>query len=119
MLQLGTLTLEAPAVMGVLNVTPDSFSDGGRFAGVDAAVARAHQLISEGADILDIGAESTRPGAAPVNAEAEWQRLAPVLEALKPLKLPPVSVDTAKADVAAKALAAGASIVNDINANNK
>ena len=110
------LTLgERPLVMGIVNVTPDSFSDGGvRFVPQDA-VAGALQLAAEGADVLDIGAESTRPGHAAVSAEDEWARLAPVLAGLAERNaLPPVSVDTSKADVARRALAAGASIVNDV-----
>jgi dihydropteroate synthase len=112
----GVLTLgERPLLMGIVNVTPDSFSDGGvRFAPQDA-VSGALQLAAEGADILDIGAESTRPGHAAISAEEEWARLAPVLSALADTpKLPPMSVDTSKAEVARRALAAGASIVNDV-----
>ena len=99
--------------MGVLNVTPDSFSDGGQFAGTAGAVAHARQLAQEGADIIDIGGESSRPGAAPVNAEEELRRILPVIEQLPDLL---VSVDTTKAVVAERALAAGARIVNDISA---
>ncbi len=104
-----------PAVMGILNVTPDSFSDGGRFFDSAAAISHAHRLVSEGADILDIGAESTRPygGAKPVSAEDEIARLAPVLPAAASLGVP-VSIDTMKAKVAAWALDRGAEIVNDV-----
>ncbi len=104
-----------PLVMGVLNVTPDSFSDGGRFLESGAAIAQAQRLIAEGADILDIGAESTRPygGAVPVPLDEERRRLDPVLPAVVALGVP-VSIDTIKAEVAAWALEAGAAIVNDV-----
>lgn len=101
-------------IMGILNVTPDSFSDGGRSAQVDDALVNARRLVEEGADILDIGGESTRPGHTPISAEEEWARIAPVLEALAPEIAVPVSVDTYKASVAERALKAGAHIVNDI-----
>lgn len=105
----------APLVMGIVNVTPDSFSDGGRFLAPDAAIAQARQLIDEGADIIDIGAESTRPygNAKPISAEDEIGRLQPVLRAIVALGRP-VSIDTMKADVADWALAAGAAIANDV-----
>jgi dihydropteroate synthase len=104
-----------PLVMGVLNVTPDSFSDGGRFLDPKAAVAQAERLAAEGADILDIGAESTRPygGAMPVSRDEERQRLDPVLRPVLALGVP-VSIDTIKAEVAAWALEAGVAIVNDV-----
>jgi dihydropteroate synthase len=105
-----------PAVMGVVNVTPDSFSDGGRFATTDAAVARGLTLVADGADLLDIGGESSRPGAAPVDADEEAARILPVIEALAADASVPISVDTAKSAVATAALAAGATIVNDISA---
>lgn len=101
-------------IMGILNVTPDSFSDGGRSAQVDDALVNARRMVEDGADILDIGGESTRPGHTPVPADEEWARIAPVLEALAPEIAVPVSVDTYKASVADKALKAGAHIVNDI-----
>jgi dihydropteroate synthase len=109
------LALGRPAVMGVLNVTPDSFSDGGRFLEPSTAVERARRIVAEGADVLDVGAESTRPygGAVPVPAEEEIRRLAPVLPAAVALGIP-VSIDTMKAEVAAWALASGAAIVNDV-----
>jgi dihydropteroate synthase len=112
----GVLMLgERPLVMGIVNVTPDSFSDGGERFRVEDAVAGARQLATEGADILDIGAESTRPGHLALLAEEEWPRLAPVLAALgDDPALPPISIDTSKAEVARRALAAGASIVNDV-----
>ena len=99
------LELGRPLVMGILNVTPDSFSDGGKFIDPQHAIAQAHRMVAEGADILDIGAELTRPygGTAPVTAEEEWRRLAPVLPAVVALGVP-VSIDTMKAEVAAKAL---------------
>ncbi len=99
--------------MGVLNVTPDSFSDGGNFVDVNTAVERARKMAGTGADIIDIGGESTRPGATPVAAEEELRRVVPVVERLRDLV---VSVDTTKSVVAEKALAAGARIVNDISA---
>ena len=101
-------------VMGIVNVTPDSFSDGGRFVEPVAAIAHARRLIAEGADVIDVGAESTRPGAEPVPAEEQIRRLVPVLEALAGEAC--VSVDTASAVVARRALEAGASIVNDVTA---
>jgi dihydropteroate synthase len=100
-------------IMGVLNVTPDSFSDGGRFFDVDRAVERARDMAQAGADIIDVGGESTRPGAAPVSVEEELRRVVPVIERLQDLV---VSVDTTKAAVAERALASGARIVNDISA---
>jgi dihydropteroate synthase len=105
------------AVMGVVNVTPDSFSDGGRFAEAEAAARQGQRLCEEGADILDVGGESTRPGAAPVSAEEERQRVLPVVERLR-AALPdvPISIDTRKAEVAEQALAAGADMVNDVSA---
>jgi dihydropteroate synthase len=103
--------------MGVLNVTPDSFSDSGSFLDAEAAVARARELVAEGADILDVGGESTRPGAEPVSAEEELRRVLPVLEAIAAEELgAEVSIDTSKASVARAAIAAGASIVNDVTA---
>jgi dihydropteroate synthase len=109
------LSLGRPIVMGVLNVTPDSFSDGGRFLDPVTAIDQARRMAAEGADILDIGAESTRPygGMAAVTAEEEMRRLAPVLPAVVALGTP-VSIDTMKAEVAAWALGCGAAIVNDV-----
>ncbi|MBB6306183.1 dihydropteroate synthase [Xanthobacter tagetidis] len=109
-LTLGPRTL----VMGILNVTPDSFSDGGRSAAPDDALATARRLAQEGADILDVGGESTRPGHTPVPADEEWARIGPVLERLAAETALPVSVDTTKASVARRALEAGAVIVNDV-----
>jgi dihydropteroate synthase len=109
------LALGRPVVMGVLNVTPDSFSDGGRFFDPDRAIDHARRLAAEGADILDIGAESTRPygGAVAVSADEEMRRLEPILPAVLALGIP-VSIDTMKASVAAWALDAGAAIANDV-----
>ena len=108
--------LVRPVVMGVLNVTPDSFSDGGDFLDTDAAVKRAWEMADEGAGIVDVGAESTRPWSTEVDADQELARLLPVLQSLGPDFPVPISVDTGKARVAAAALEAGASIVNDISA---
>jgi dihydropteroate synthase len=110
-----TLDLARPAVMGVLNVTPDSFSDGGRFAAVEAAVARGLQLVEEGAAIVDIGGESTRPGAAPVSIDEEIRRVVPVVERLRDAGVQAViSVDTSKPEVMRAAVAAGAGLINDV-----
>jgi dihydropteroate synthase len=111
-LLLGQRTL----VMGVLNVTPDSFSDGGLFLDTDAAVARALEIERDGADILDIGGESTRPGSKGVSAKEELQRILPVLEKLRGKIKTPISVDTSKSEVAEAAAAAGAEILNDVTA---
>jgi dihydropteroate synthase len=104
-----------PLVMGILNVTPDSFSDGGHFLDTDAAVARGLQLVAEGADILDVGGESTRPGAAPVPPEEESRRVVPVVAELARRTPVPISVDTMKPAVARACLEAGASIINDVS----
>ena len=109
------LSLERPLIMGVVNLTPDSFSDGGEFATTPAAIAHARQLIDEGADIIDIGGESTRPGAGSVPLEEERRRVLPVLEHLA-AGVVPVSVDTQKPELMRAAIAAGASMINDINA---
>ena len=103
-------------IMGILNVTPDSFSDGNQFNSLEKAIEHAEQMISEGADIIDVGGESTRPGAGVVSAEEELQRVIPAIEALSARTDTPISVDTTKASVAHAALAAGAVIVNDISA---
>lgn len=103
------------AVMGILNVTPDSFSDGGRHAAVAEALAHARRMIAEGAEIIDVGGESTRPGSKAVPVEEEISRTRPVIEALRAEWEGSISIDTWKADVAAAALAAGADIVNDIS----
>lgn len=104
-----------PVVMGILNVTADSFSDGGRYAAPQAAIERARQMIDEGADIIDIGGESSRPGSSPVALEEESARVLPVIEALAREGTVPLSIDTTKSEVARRAVAAGASIINDIS----
>jgi dihydropteroate synthase len=118
-----TVCGDRPAVMGIVNVTPDSFSDGGRFLDASAAIAHGAELVGQGADLLDVGGESTRPGAAPVGADEELRRVLPVVEGLVADAgvagagaAVPVSIDTSKATVAAAALAAGASVVNDVSA---
>lgn len=110
-----TLSLARPLIMGVVNVTPDSFSDGGRFCDAQQAIAHARQLVEEGADILDIGGESTRPGASPVTESEEHRRVMPVLEALAEGPVP-VSVDTRSPRLMRAALGAGAAMINDISA---
>lgn len=109
------LDLTHPKVMGIVNVTPDSFSDGGRHLSHQAAIAHARQLIADGANMLDIGGESTRPGAAEVSEQEELDRVLPVIEGLRDVAVP-LSIDTYKPGVMRAALAAGASMVNDINA---
>jgi dihydropteroate synthase len=104
-----------PLMMGILNVTPDSFSDGGQFRSMDAAVSRALQMEADGADVIDIGGESTRPGAEPVSLSEELQRTIPVVQALRSQLRGPISIDTTKAEVARQALEVGAEIVNDIS----
>lgn len=111
------LTLDRrPLVMGIVNVTPDSFSDGGRFGSAEAAIAHGLRLVEQGADLLDVGGESSRPGSFPVPADEELHRVLPVVESLAAQVPVPVSVDTAKAAVARAGLAAGARIINDITA---
>jgi dihydropteroate synthase len=110
-LELGRRTL----IMGILNITPDSFSDGGRFADYDRALTRAFELISAGADILDVGGESTRPGSAPVPLDVELERVVPIIRAVRESSDIPISVDTNKAEVALRSLEAGADIINDIS----
>jgi dihydropteroate synthase len=111
-----TLDLKVPRVMGILNVTPDSFSDGGLYAAKDAAVEHALRMIEAGADIIDIGGESTRPGARPVSAAEETERVVPVLEAIRAQSSVPVSIDTSKPEVIRVCAAAGASMINDVRA---
>lgn len=101
-------------VMGILNVTPDSFSDGGNFNELDAAVKQAEKMVADGADIIDIGGESTRPGFAPVSEEEELKRVLPIIKAIREKLDVPISIDTYKAEVARQAIAAGADIINDI-----
>lgn len=110
------LEMSRPLVMGILNVTPDSFSDGGRFFAIDAALERARQMLAEGADIIDVGGESTRPGADAVGVEEELRRVVPVVEAIVRQVQVPVSIDTFKARVMREACAAGACMVNDVTA---
>ncbi len=112
-------SLDAPRrarVMGIVNVTPDSFSDGGRYATVDAAIAHAEQMAREGADIIDVGGESTRPGAHGVSASVEISRVAPVIRALAGALTTPISIDSSKPEVMRAAVEAGASIINDVRA---
>jgi len=114
--RLAGLSLEAPRIMGIVNVTPDSFSDGGRLTSVQAAIDHAMRLADEGADILDIGGESTRPGADYVPAEEELKRVLPVIEGLRSRTQALISIDTRKAEVMRGAAAAGADILNDVSA---
>ncbi len=114
--RLGLPIGERTIIMGILNVTPDSFSDGGQFDDVERAVARARQMVAEGADVIDVGGESTRPGAEKVALEVELARVIPVVRALRNALQVPISVDTYKAEVARQALAAGAHIINDVSA---
>lgn len=109
------IALDSPIVMGILNVTPDSFSDGGRFANVDASLTQAERMIVEGADIIDVGGESTRPGSLRVPPEEEIARTAPVIAAIASRFDTPISIDTTKYEVAQAALDAGAEIINDIS----
>jgi dihydropteroate synthase len=104
-----------PLIMGILNVTPDSFSDGGCFSELDAALAQARRMVEAGADIIDIGAESTRPGFTPVTVKEEWARLEAPLTALLRENMAPVSVDTTKAEIARRAVALGAAVINDVS----
>jgi dihydropteroate synthase len=110
------VTDRVPRVMGIVNVTPDSFSDGGRARTPEDAIAHALRLVDEGADLLDVGGESSRPGAEPVPLDEELRRVVPVVEALARRVAVPISVDTTKLEVARRALDAGASIINDIQA---
>lgn len=109
----GTLTYESPKVMGILNATPDSFSDGGRSR--KELIEHAFSMIDAGADIIDIGGESTRPGSEPVSADVEIERILPILKELLPSVSVPISVDTMKTEVAVAALGVGADIINDVN----
>jgi dihydropteroate synthase len=111
--RLTSLPYDRTLVMGILNVTPDSFSDGGRFVDAERAVAHALAMVEEGADIIDLGGESTRPGHSPVTVEEELRRILPVLERLAPVSPVPISIDTTKAEVARRAVALGAALIND------
>lgn len=106
--------VDRPLVLGVINLTPDSFSDGGSYADPGAALARAERMFEDGADLIDVGGESTRPGAGSVDATKEWSRIGPVVEALA-LRGIPVSIDTTKADVARRAVDRGAAVLNDVS----
>jgi dihydropteroate synthase len=110
------IDLDRPVVMGVLNVTPDSFSDGGRYVELPAALEHARRLVAEGAAIVDVGGESTRPGATPVNEDEELRRVVPVIERLAAELRIPISIDTRKPGVMRRSLAAGAAMVNDVTA---
>jgi len=111
----GQLKIDRPLIMGILNITPDSFSDGGKFFHTDDAVTQAERMIAQGADIIDIGAESTRPGSVRVELEEEWQRLKPVLTQIKQITDIPISIDTYKSEIARRALDLGADLINDIS----
>jgi dihydropteroate synthase len=114
MLSVGNLSIDTPSVMGVLNVTPDSFSDGGRFSDLDAALRQAERMAAEGAAIIDVGGESTRPGAEAVSEQQELDRVMPVIEGLRRRIDVPVSIDTGKPGVMRAAAAAGAALINDV-----
>jgi len=116
MLRLGSIELDSPAIMGILNTTPDSFSDGGRFTTPAAALLHAEQMVAAGVGIIDIGGESTRPGAEAVSEQEEIDRVVPVIEAVRASLEVPVSVDTSKPAVMRAAVAAGASMINDVRA---
>jgi len=116
MLRLGSIELDCPAVMGILNTTPDSFFDGGRFAAPTTALMHAEQMAAAGASVIDIGGESTRPGARAVSEQEEIDRIVPVIEALQGAIDVPISVDTSKPGVMRAAVAAGASMINDVRA---
>ena len=116
MLRLGSLTITAPAVMGILNVTPDSFSDGGRFENPHIALRQAAMMTEAGAAIIDIGGESTRPGAKHVSEQEELDRVVPIIESIRAVTDVPISVDTSKPEVMRAAVAAGASMINDVYA---
>jgi len=110
------LLLDRPRIMGILNVTPDSFSDGGHFEGRDRAIAHALDMVAQGADLIDVGGESTRPGAEPVPLQQELDRVVPIIEALAARIAVPISIDTRKPQVMRAAIAAGAGMINDVNA---
>lgn len=111
-----TFELNFPLIMGILNVTPDSFSDGGLFINKEPAINRVNQMINEGADIIDIGGESTRPGADEVSVDEECQRVLPVIKAIRENSDIPISIDTSKTEVMRLAISEGASMINDVNA---
>jgi len=109
------ILLDRTLIMGILNLTPDSFSDGGKFISLETAVARAVQLVEQGADMIDLGAESTRPGAEPISIDEEVNRLLPVLTQLRGLISVPISIDTTKPEVARRCLQNGADLINDVS----
>ena len=111
-----TLSLDRPRVVGILNLTPDSFSDGGIHASVDDAVAHGLRMVEEGADMLDVGGESTRPGADGISVEEELHRVLPVIEQLAARTTVPISIDTSRPEVMRAAVAAGAGMINDVYA---
>ena len=115
-MQIGRLNLEIPVVMGILNVTPDSFSDGGRFLARDDALRQAEAMLQSGASIIDVGGESTRPGAKQVGEAEEIERVVPIIEALHTMTDAPVSIDTSKAEVMRAAVEAGVAMINDVRA---
>ena len=115
MLSIGKKHIGSPAVMGILNVTPDSFSDGGSYRNVTDAIAHAMRMVDDGADIIDIGAESTRPGFSPISEKEEMDRLLPVIRGIREISDITISVDTRKSKVAYEAMSAGADILNDVN----
>ena len=116
MLRLGSINIPVPAVMGILNVTPDSFSDGGQFDSPDIALRQAAMMAEDGASIIDIGGESTRPGADSVGEQEEIDRVIPIIEAIRAVTDVPISVDTSKPQVMREAVAAGACMINDVRA---
>ena len=111
-----TIELDQPCIMGILNLTPDSFSDGGLFLKKDNAINHVNQMISDGAQIIDIGGESTRPGASDVSVDEECQRVIPVIAAIREISDIPISIDTSKTDIMQQAISSGASMINDVNA---
>lgn len=111
-----TIKLDQPCVMGILNLTPDSFSDGGLFTKKDSALKHVTQMINDGAQIIDVGGESTRPGAAEISQDEECMRVIPVIEAIREISDIPISIDTSKTHVMQQAISAGASMINDVNA---
>ena len=111
-----TLELNQPCIMGILNLTPDSFSDGGLFINKEKALNHVNQMINDGAQIIDIGGESTRPGASEVSVDEECQRVIPLIKAIREISDIPISIDTSKTEVMQQAVAAGASMINDVNA---
>lgn len=117
-MRIGTYTLDpkSPALMGIVNVTPDSFSDGGHFLDPHVAIDHAFKLVGEGADIIDVGGESSRPGAVPISADEELRRVMPVIEGIRQASTVPISIDTTKSTVAKAALDSGADMINDISA---